>query len=37
MLEVHPCPEEALSDGDQSLLPDDLAGFMKALRGVPAA
>ncbi|HBX24467.1 MAG TPA: 3-deoxy-7-phosphoheptulonate synthase [Desulfotomaculum sp.] len=37
MLEVHPCPEKALSDGDQSLLPDDLAGFMKALRGAPAA
>lgn len=37
MLEVHPCPEKALSDGDQSLLPDDLAGFMQALRGVPAA
>lgn len=34
MLEVHPCPEKALSDGAQSLLPEDLAAFMRELRGV---
>ncbi len=33
MLEVHPCPEKALSDGEQSLSPEDLAVFMKELRG----
>lgn len=32
MLEVHPCPEKAVSDGPQSLLPDELAGFMQELR-----
>lgn len=33
MLEVHPCPEKALSDGAQSLPPEDLAVFMKELFG----
>ncbi len=33
MLEVHPQPDKALSDGPQSLLPGDLAGFMEELRG----
>ncbi|MCG8400399.1 MAG: 3-deoxy-7-phosphoheptulonate synthase [Firmicutes bacterium] len=32
MLEVHPCPEKAVSDGPQSLLPDELAKFMGELR-----
>jgi 3-deoxy-7-phosphoheptulonate synthase len=31
LIEVHPCPEEALSDGDQSLTPAAFAGFMHAL------
>lgn len=33
MLEVHPCPEQALSDGPQSLRPGELAEFMKELQG----
>lgn len=45
LVEVHPCPEEALSDGDQSLTPDAFAALMRALapfaraagREVPAA
>ena len=32
MVEVHPCPEEALSDGDQSLAPDAFAALMKQLK-----
>ena len=28
MIEVHPCPEEALSDGDQSLTPDEYCQIM---------
>ena len=31
MIEVHPCPERALSDGPQSL---DFAGFAKVMRGL---
>lgn len=31
MIEVHPCPERALSDGPQSL---DFAGFDKVMRGL---
>ncbi len=31
MVEVHNCPEEALSDGDQSILPDDFDVLMKRL------
>ena len=34
MVEVHPCPEEALSDGAQSLLPDRFDGLMTELRGI---
>jgi 3-deoxy-7-phosphoheptulonate synthase len=37
MLEVHPAPESALSDGSQSLLPGELAVFMDELRGAGAA
>jgi 3-deoxy-7-phosphoheptulonate synthase len=37
MIEVHPRPEEALSDGDQSLLPLKFASLMKELRKVARA
>ncbi|MGH7463337.1 MAG: 3-deoxy-7-phosphoheptulonate synthase, partial [Longimicrobiales bacterium] len=33
MVEVHPCPERALSDGPQSL---DLEGFAAMMRGLSA-
>jgi 3-deoxy-7-phosphoheptulonate synthase len=32
IVEVHPCPEEALSDGDQSLTPEHFADLMRRLR-----
>ncbi|WP_279221019.1 3-deoxy-7-phosphoheptulonate synthase [Desulfofundulus salinus] len=32
MLEVHPCPQEALSDGPQSLFPEQLGRLMAELR-----
>jgi 3-deoxy-7-phosphoheptulonate synthase len=31
MVEVHPCPEEALSDGDQSLMPGAFSQLMRDL------
>jgi 3-deoxy-7-phosphoheptulonate synthase len=31
IIEVHPCPERALSDGPQSL---DFEGFEKVMRGL---
>ncbi len=34
MIEVHPKPEEALSDGPQSLDPDQFKGLIKDLKGV---
>ncbi|MBU0678547.1 MAG: 3-deoxy-7-phosphoheptulonate synthase [Verrucomicrobia bacterium] len=37
MVEVHPKPEEALSDGPQALLPQTFADMMKQIRGVAAA
>jgi 3-deoxy-7-phosphoheptulonate synthase len=37
MIEVHPNPEEALSDGPQQLLPDTFAGLMKDLAKVAEA
>jgi 3-deoxy-7-phosphoheptulonate synthase len=37
MVEVHPDPTRALSDGDQSLTPDAFASFMRALRPFAAA
>jgi 3-deoxy-7-phosphoheptulonate synthase len=37
ILEVHPKPEEALSDGPQSLLPEQFAKLMVELRAVAAA
>jgi len=36
-VEVHPCPEKALSDGPQALLPDTFDALMKQLRAVAAA
>jgi 3-deoxy-7-phosphoheptulonate synthase len=32
IIEVHPCPEEALSDGDQSLSPQAFLEVMRAIR-----
>jgi len=32
IIEVHPCPEEATSDGPQSLRPEDFAALMTKLR-----
>jgi 3-deoxy-7-phosphoheptulonate synthase len=37
VIEVHPRPEEALSDGPQSLLPDQFAQLMKELKAVARA
>jgi 3-deoxy-7-phosphoheptulonate synthase len=37
IIEVHPKPEEALSDGPQSLLPDQFAKLMGELRAVALA
>ncbi len=37
MLEVHPCPDEALSDGPQSLLPVQLGQLMAELRPLAEA
>ena len=37
MLEVHPRPEEAMSDGSQSLKPETFASLMKELKQVAAA
>jgi 3-deoxy-7-phosphoheptulonate synthase len=37
LLEVHPEPDRALSDGAQSLYPEQLAALMEELRGVAAA
>lgn len=37
MIEVHPCPKEALSDGAQSLTPEQFAATMAELSRVAAA
>ncbi|MDR0787924.1 MAG: 3-deoxy-7-phosphoheptulonate synthase [Gemmatimonadota bacterium] len=37
IIEVHPCPEQALSDGDQSLSPDAFSSFMQSLAPFVAA
>jgi 3-deoxy-7-phosphoheptulonate synthase len=37
MIEVHTNPEEALSDGEQSLRPDDFRKLMKELKPIAAA
>ena len=33
IVEVHPNPEEAYSDGPQSILPDEFARLMKKIQG----
>lgn len=37
MIEVHPRPEEAVSDGEQSLTPDQFAQLMRQVRSLAAA
>ncbi|MBI5198260.1 MAG: 3-deoxy-7-phosphoheptulonate synthase [Nitrospirae bacterium] len=37
LIEVHPCPEEALSDGEQSLKPKVFADLMTSVRAVALA
>jgi 3-deoxy-7-phosphoheptulonate synthase len=37
MIEVHNCPEEALSDGEQSMLPVDFDALVQQMRAVAAA
>jgi 3-deoxy-7-phosphoheptulonate synthase len=37
MVEVHPQPERALSDGDQSLYPDQFVALMKEIRSIAQA
>lgn len=37
LVEVHPCPEEALCDGDQSILPDTFQKLMKELKPIAEA
>jgi 3-deoxy-7-phosphoheptulonate synthase len=37
LIEVHPKPEEALSDGPQSLLPEQFARMMLELRGIASS
>ena len=37
IIEVHPKPEEALSDGPQSLKPDKFAALMKRVRRIAQA
>jgi 3-deoxy-7-phosphoheptulonate synthase len=37
LIEVHPNPERALSDGGQSLSPEEFASLMKELRGIAAS
>jgi len=37
LVEVHPNPQEALSDGPQQLLPENFSSLMKELKGIAAA
>jgi 3-deoxy-7-phosphoheptulonate synthase len=37
IIEVHPCPEKALSDGHQSLSPEEFELLMKQVRGIATA
>ena len=37
IVEVHPCPEKALSDGQQSLTPGEFAGLMAQVKGIAGA
>lgn len=34
LIEVHTCPDEALCDGGQSLVPEEFTELMRALRGI---
>ena len=34
MVEVHPRPDEALSDGEQSITPEQFASMMAAIRPI---
>jgi 3-deoxy-7-phosphoheptulonate synthase len=36
IIEVHPCPSCALSDGDQALLPEDFSYLMDKINNMPA-
>ena len=36
IVEVHPCPEEAVSDGFQSLTPQNFEQMMQALSSIAA-
>lgn len=37
MVEVHPCPEKALSDGPQSLNPEEFSGLMREIAPLAGA
>jgi 3-deoxy-7-phosphoheptulonate synthase len=37
LIEVHPCPDDALSDGAQSLYPEQFELLMGELRGIAGA
>jgi 3-deoxy-7-phosphoheptulonate synthase len=37
IVEVHPCPEKALSDGQQSLTPGEFAGLMEQVKVIAGA
>ena len=37
MIEVHNCPEKAMSDGEQSITPDKFSELMRALKPIAAA
>ena len=37
MIEVHNCPEDAMSDGDQSIVPDDFDILMKRMKVIAEA
>jgi 3-deoxy-7-phosphoheptulonate synthase len=37
IVEVHPCPEKALSDGQQSLTPGEFAGLMGQVKVIAGA
>jgi 3-deoxy-7-phosphoheptulonate synthase len=37
IIEVHPCPEKALSDGHQSLSTDEFEHLMQQVRGIAQA
>jgi 3-deoxy-7-phosphoheptulonate synthase len=37
IVEVHPCPEKALSDGQQSQTPGEFGGLMEQVRVIAGA